>query len=165
MYNCIKKTRDSVFDGVVYDDLLFVCTLIVKTGRRLALLDSDVVEAVTMKGIKEELDLAQVTHCLPPYRIIEEFIEKYKLQKGQYYDYEFGYEGYNYPDDDYLGHMYARLIVDAWYYSKESIMSVFEQVFLKSTFPYCVHHFKTMTYVTPPQQILYEFLTGYYDKN
>ena len=164
-YEIFKLSRNKIIDDIVYDDLMYVCRLIVKVARQLEQTDEYVVSKMGEEGFAHEIDVAQASHCLPIYRVLEETIETYNLQKGDYRDYEFGYEGYHYPDESHIGHMYSRLAAHLYFnHYKDSLIDCCMDIFLNSTFPEKVHEFNTATYITPPQQILYEYLNGYYKK-
>lgn len=67
------------------NNLHFFCSLIELIARRTNNHRADIMAHFTLEDIEEELDLAEVNHCLPIGKVFEEYIENYGITKGIYH--------------------------------------------------------------------------------
>ena len=66
------------------DDLYYVCSLIEYIARKTKNHRNYVVNQIGKAGIKKQLYLAQVNHCLSFEQVSDELIEEYKIENGDY---------------------------------------------------------------------------------
>lgn len=98
-------------EEIGFNELYFVCYMIERVAHRLHQRNRYVVSKLGDEGLYHQLSVAQVTHCLNPKQVEEEWIEEYQMEKGdfditpidpQYTD--------KVPTPTQMGKVYARLI-------------------------------------------------------
>lgn len=100
-------------EKITENDLYFLCYMIERVARKLHQRNSYVVNCIPKNEWIRLISLANVLHCENPLKIEEEWIEEYKLEKG-----EFDINNVNYelveriPTETQMGKVYKRLIVD-----------------------------------------------------
>ena len=100
-------------EKITENDLYFLCYMIERVARKLHQRNSYVVNCIPKNEWIRLISLAKVLHCENPLKIEEEWIEEYKLEKG-----EFDISNVNYelveriPTETQMGKVYKRLIVD-----------------------------------------------------
>jgi len=100
-------------EKITENDLYFLCYMIERVARKLHQRNSYVVNCIPKNEWIRLISLANVLHCENPLKIEEEWIEEYKLEKG-----EFDISNVNYelveriPTETQMGKVYKRLIVD-----------------------------------------------------
>lgn len=66
------------------NDLYFLCYMIERVARKLHQRNKYVVNSIPKKEWKRLISLANVLHCENPLKIEQEWIENYKLKKGEF---------------------------------------------------------------------------------
>lgn len=155
----IDKPRSRYFDGVKYDDLIFVCSSIVGVARMLLQTENYVVEHLKADGIRLELETAEVNHCGAPELYYKELIQGYDLENGTYDIKRYLTEDDKLPNDRYMGSIYASLIIDLVERRGEKLISVLIEVF-SSELPKCLNDFRMAYYFMPSNQLLWEYEEG-----
>ena len=159
----MNKSRSAYFDGVKYDDLIFVCSSVVGVARMVRQPEKYVVGCLREDGVRLELETAQVNHCGAPEIYYRELIEDYGLETGTYDVRTYLDSDTRLPDDRYMGSIYARLIVDLMEERREPLISIFMEVFA-SELPDCLNDFRMAYYFMPSNQLLAEYLEGEFDR-
>lgn len=155
----MDKKRSAFFDGIKYDDLIFVCSTIVGMARKVKQTETYVINKMDKKGIQLELDTASVNHCGDPAVYYTELINDYELEVGSYDVTESLDEQTKLPDERYMGSIYARLIVDVYEVRNGKILDIMMEVF-RSEFPLCVNDYQMAWYFTQSNIIVQEYLKG-----
>ena len=100
-------------EEITENDLYFLCYMIERVARKLHQRNSYVVNHITKEEWLRLISLANVLHCENPLKIVDEWIEEYKLENG-----EFDIKQVNpdltdsIPTETQMGKVYTRLIVD-----------------------------------------------------
>ncbi len=98
-------------EQITFNDLYFVCYMIERVARRLHQRNRYVVECLGSKGLLHELSVAETSHCLNPEQVESEWIDRYKMARGNVdvtvVDPNFTNK---YPSVTQMGKVYARLI-------------------------------------------------------
>lgn len=67
------------------DNIHYFCSIIELIARETNNHRSDVIKHFTLTDIQDELELAEVNHCLPTERVVDEYIESYCIRKGNFH--------------------------------------------------------------------------------
>ncbi len=99
-------------EQITENDLYFLCYMIERVARKLHQKNKYVVNAIPKDEWVRLISLANVLHCENPLKIEEEWIEEYKLAKGNFditdVDLELVDE---IPSETQIGKVYTRLIL------------------------------------------------------
>ena len=66
------------------NNIHFFCSIIELIARETNNHRSDVIERFTLADIQDELELAEVNHCLPVERVVDEYINDYGISEGNF---------------------------------------------------------------------------------
>ena len=98
-------------EEITFNDIYFVCYMIERTARNLKQKNNYVVQHMGQDGIARQLSIAETNHCLDPKQVEDEWIEEYRLQRGNNdvtnVDKEYNT---NIPTEIQMGKVYARLV-------------------------------------------------------
>lgn len=95
------------------NDLYFLCYMIERVARKLHQKNKYVVNKISYDEWMRLISLANVLHCENPKKIEDEWIEEYKLEKGEYDVFDVDRELVDYiPTPTQMGKVYKRLIID-----------------------------------------------------
>lgn len=98
---------------ITENDLFFLCYMIERVARRLQQRNSYVVNTITKQEWLRLISLANVLHCENPLKIEDEWIQEYKLQKGEFDRLKINSDFVRQiPTETQIGKVYMRLIVD-----------------------------------------------------
>lgn len=98
---------------ITENDLFFLCYMIERVARRLQQRNSYVVNTITKQEWLRLISLANVLHCENPLKIEDEWIQEYKLQKGEFDRLKINSDFVcQIPTETQIGKVYMRLIVD-----------------------------------------------------
>lgn len=98
---------------ITENDLFFLCYMIERVARRLQQRNSYVVNTITKQEWLRLISLANVLHCENPLKIEDEWIQEYKLQKGEFDRLKINSDFVRQiPMETQIGKVYMRLIVD-----------------------------------------------------
>lgn len=98
-------------ETIGFDDIYFVCYMIERTARRLKQRNIYVATRLGVQGLEHELSVSSTTHSMPAEQIVDEWIEAYALEAG-----EFDITAVDkrlaprIPSPTQMGKVYARLI-------------------------------------------------------
>lgn len=159
----MNKPRGAYFDGVKYDDLIFVCSSIVGTARLIFQKEVYVADRMKTDGIRLELETADVNHCGAPENYYRELMKDYELKTGIYHVENYLDKDTKLPDERYMGSIYARLIIDVMEQRKAHLLPILMEIF-HSELPDCLNDFRTAYYFMPSNQLLAEYLDGQFGK-
>lgn len=107
------------------NNLFYTCSLIEYIGRTVKRRRKEVVEQLGKETIERIYKYADVFHCEPIEKVADEFIEKCRIQKG---DFDNEKEcRYTVPDYWTIGEVYERLIEDVG--EDESIIDTLMNVY------------------------------------
>ena len=99
-------------EQITENDLYFLCYMIERVARKLHQKNKYVVNSITKDEWVRLISLANVLHCENPLKIEDEWIEEYKLVKGNFditnVDLELVDE---IPSETQMGKVYTRLIL------------------------------------------------------
>ncbi|MCF0195342.1 MAG: hypothetical protein HUK00_09240 [Bacteroidaceae bacterium] len=94
-----------------FNDLYFVCYMIERTARHIKQPNQYVVGKMTRQNIERQLSIAATNHCLNPMEVVDNWIEEYDLQPGNFdvtaVDTRFTD---TVPSATQMGKVYARLV-------------------------------------------------------
>ena len=98
-------------EQISFDDLYFVCYMIERVARRLHRHNLYVVECLGDEGLLHELSIAGTSHCLNPEQVESEWIDQYKMSRGDFYVTDVNPRFTDkFPSTTQMGKVYARLI-------------------------------------------------------
>ncbi|MBU3130516.1 hypothetical protein [Clostridium tagluense] len=94
------------------DDLYFMCYMIEKVARTLHVRNKEVVNAIGYDELVKQISLANVLHCENPLKVVNDWIEEFKLQKGDFNILDVDKELVTKPPTEtQMGKVYKRLII------------------------------------------------------
>lgn len=100
-------------EEITENDLYFLCYMIERIARKLHQRNSYVVNHIPKNEWIRLISLANVLHCENPLKIEDEWIEEYKLEKGEYNICDVNSKLVEHiPTETQMGKVYTRLIVD-----------------------------------------------------
>lgn len=116
-------------EEITVNDLYFICYMTERVARKLKQKNKYVVNAIGEKEWYRLLSLANVLHCENPLKVEAEWIEEYKLEKG---DFDIADVDStlveDIPKETQIAKVYMRLIVDTLK-SKEDYVHGFIRVY------------------------------------
>lgn len=92
-----------------FNDVHYVCALIEYTARETGNFPVVVAEALGVAGVRRQLELASVNHCLTFAEVAEELVTMYHIPTGERRMDAYKYELPYYLD---IGYLYADLVED-----------------------------------------------------
>ena len=99
-------------EEITENDLYFLCYMIERVARKLYQRNKYVVNHISKDEWERLISLASVLHCENPKKIEAEWIEEYKLEKGDFDITEVDKELVDeIPSETQMGKVYMRLIV------------------------------------------------------
>ena len=99
-------------EQITENDLYFLCYMIERVARKLCQRNRYVVNQISKGEWERLISLANVLHCENPKKIETEWIEEYKLQKGNFDVTEVDKELVDeIPSETQMGKVYMRLIL------------------------------------------------------
>lgn len=108
MTNIFFPTED-----VTENDLYFLCYMIERVARKIRQRNCYVVNRISKQEWMRLISLANVLHCGNPFKIEDEWIEEYGLEKGTFDITQVNSELVeNIPTETQMGKVYTRLIID-----------------------------------------------------
>lgn len=100
-------------EEITENDLYFLCYMIERVARKLHQRNYYVVNHISKTEWIRLISLANVLHCENPLKIESEWIEEYKLEKGDFNICNVNPELVEHiPTETQMGKVYTRLIVD-----------------------------------------------------
>lgn len=98
-------------EQITFNDLYFVCYMIERTARNLKQHNRYVAEKIGQEELVRQLSIAATNHCLNPEQVVADWIEEYKLERGDFdvtiVDPRFTTKV---PSETQMGKVYARLV-------------------------------------------------------
>lgn len=112
-------------DEKLKDDIYYVCTMIEYVARITNNRRKDVVEKISKKNMEHQIKVAEVNHCLSYEQVADEWIEQYKIEKGNFNTIEDC--KYEIPSVNAIGRVYQQLVLDTTRENEEAqaIINVF----------------------------------------
>ena len=100
-------------EKITENDLYFMCYMIERVSRKLHQRNVYVVNSIQPEEWRRLISLANVLHCENPLKIVDEWIEEYRLEEGTFdiTDVDKGLVE-NIPSPTQMGKVYMRLITD-----------------------------------------------------
>ena len=99
-------------EQITENDLYFLCYMIERIARKLHQKNKYVVNSIAKDEWVRLISLANVLHCENPLKIEEEWIEEYKLVKGNFDIMDVDLELVDeIPSETQMGKVYTRLIL------------------------------------------------------
>ena len=100
-------------EKITENDLYFICYMIERVSRKLHQRNVYVVNSIQPEEWRRLISLANVLHCENPLKIVDEWIEEYRLEEGTFdiTDVDKGLVE-NIPSPTQMGKVYMRLITD-----------------------------------------------------
>lgn len=96
---------------ITFNDLYFVCYMIERVARTIRQRNRYVIERLGTAGLERQLSIAGTAHCLNPDQVVSEWINEYKLEKGDFNVTKIDSRFTDYvPTDLQMGKVYARLV-------------------------------------------------------
>ena len=100
-------------EEITKDDLYFMCYMIERVARTLHVRNKEVVNSIGYQELVRKISLASVLHCENPLKVVDEWIEEYNLEKGDFdildLDYNLVTKA---PTETQIGKVYKRLILN-----------------------------------------------------
>ena len=99
-------------EKITENDLYFICYMIERVSRKLHQRNVYVVNSIQPEEWRRLISLANVLHCENPLKIVDEWIEEYRLEEGTFdiTDVDKGLVE-NIPSPTQMGKVYMRLII------------------------------------------------------
>lgn len=145
--NTIMSNKYFPDEEIGFNEIYFVCYMIERVARKICQRNRYVVTKLGDEGLYHQLSVAQVTHCLNPEQVEDDWIEEYQLEKG---DFDITDVDTNYtdkiPSPTQMGKVYARLIQSVC--NSDDLLQVFHQVYNS---PICetIDNYNTSAYFEP----------------
>lgn len=96
---------------ITFNDLYFVCYMIERVARAIKQRNRYIIEHLGVAGLERQLSIAETTHCLNPIEVVSQWIDDYKLEKGDFDITNIDSKFTDYvPTDLQMGKVYARLV-------------------------------------------------------
>lgn len=134
-------------EKIGFDELYFVCYMIERVARKLHQRNKYVVKKMGDEGLYHQLSVAQVSHCMNPEQVEDEWIRDYKMEAG-------GFDITNVdphytdkvPSPTQMGKVYARLIASVNH--SDNMLKAIHQVYNS---PICetIDDYNTSAYYEP----------------
>ena len=147
-------------DEVVSEnDLYFICYMIERVSRYLHQRNVYVVNAVSPEEWRRLISLANVLHCENPLKVVDEWVEEYQLERGNFDIEDVDKELVErIPSPTQIGKVYMRLIVDSLLPEEDYIDALIrvynDEICLK------IDDYNCSAYFEPSYVILRAYLNG-----
>lgn len=107
------------------DDIYYVCTMIEYVARLTDNHRKDVVKKISIKDMEHQIKVAEVNHCLSYEQVADEWIEQYKIERGNFNTIKDC--RYEIPSVNAIGRVYQQLVVETTKENEEAqaIIDVF----------------------------------------
>lgn len=107
------------------DNIYYVCTMIEYVARLTENRRKDVVKKLSKKDIEHQIEVAEVNHCLSYEQVADEWIEQYKIEKGNFNTIKDC--RYEIPSVNAIGRVYQQLVIETTKENEEAqtIIDVF----------------------------------------
>lgn len=107
------------------DDIYYVCTMIEYVARLTDNHRKDVVKKISRKDMEHQIKVAEVNHCLSYEQVADEWIEQYKIEKGDFNTVKDC--RYEIPSVNAIGRVYQQLVIETTKENEEAqtIIDVF----------------------------------------
>ena len=138
------------------DNLFFVCTMIEYVSRQTKNHRHVVVDCLGAGGLNNELQHADVNHCLPMEQVADEWIEDYRIPTG---DFDNVAEcRYTVPSVTAIGRLYQRLILDVLHEQPliDTVQAVFSSFIMDE-----INYFNSNVYYQNPDYLRCSYEAGY----
>ncbi len=137
------------------NDLFYVCSMFEFIARKTRNKIKDIVNYMSDSDIEHELKAASVNHCLSFDQVSDEWIEKYKIKKGDFDNITTC--KYKVPTYLSIGKVYQRLILDVMEDKKmvECIRLVFNSFICEE-----ISNFNSNVYYSNPDYLKCSFEAG-----
>lgn len=100
-------------EEVTKDDLYFMCYMVERVARTLHRRNCEVVNAIGYEELCRKISLASVLHCENPLKVVDDWIEEYGLQEGDFDVRDIDAELVEHiPTETQMGKVYKRLILN-----------------------------------------------------
>ena len=144
---------------VTENDLYFICYMIERVSRCLHQRNVYVVNAVSPEEWRRLISLANVLHCENPLKVVEEWVEEYQLERGNFDIEDVDKELVErIPSPTQIGKVYMRLIVDSLLPEEDYIDALIrvynDEICLK------IDDYNCSAYFEPSYVILRAYLNG-----
>lgn len=139
------------------NDLFFTCSLIEYIARKTKNKKSYIVDALGKETIEKIYDLADVYHCENIDKICDEFIDKGKINKGNFDNIKLA--KYSIPSYFDMGKVYKRLILGIAREKNISVIDAFFEAY-HSFVSDKIDDYNSSFYYDSPQNILNAYIYG-----
>lgn len=144
---------------VTENDLYFICYMIERVSRYLHQRNVYVVNAVSPEEWRRLISLANVLHCENPLKVVDEWVEEYQLEGGNFDIEDVDKELVErIPSPTQIGKVYMRLIVDSLLPEEDYIDALIrvynDEICLK------IDDYNCSAYFEPSYVILRAYLNG-----
>ncbi len=144
---------------VTENDLYFICYMIERVSRYLHQRNVYVVNAVSPEEWRRLISLANVLHCENPLKVVDEWVEEYQLERGNFDIEDVDKELVErIPSPTQIGKVYMRLIVDSLLPEEDYIDALIrvynDEICLK------IDDYNCSAYFEPSYVILRAYLNG-----
>lgn len=144
---------------VTENDLYFICYMIERVSRCLHQRNVYVVNAVSPEEWRRLISLANVLHCENPLKVVDEWVEEYQLERGNFDIEDVDKELVErIPSPTQIGKVYMRLIVDSLLPEEDYIDALIrvynDEICLK------IDDYNCSAYFEPSYVILRAYLNG-----
>lgn len=100
-------------EEITEDDLYFICYMIERVARTLHRRNKYVVNKIGYDELVRQISLASVLHCENPLKVVDEWIEEYGLENGDFNILDVDKELVTKPPTEtQIGKVYKRLILN-----------------------------------------------------
>lgn len=144
---------------VTENDLYFICYMIERVSRYLHQRNVYVVNAVSPEEWRRLISLANVLHCENPLKVVDEWVEEYQLERGNFDIEDVDKELVErIPSPTQIGKVYMRLIIDSLLPEEDYIDALIrvynDEICLK------IDNYNCSAYFEPSYVILRAYLNG-----
>lgn len=144
---------------ITENDLYFICYMIERVSRCLHQRNVYVVNAVSPEEWRRLISLANVLHCENPLKVVDEWVEEYQLERGNFDIEDVDKELVErIPSPTQIGKVYMRLIVDSLLPEEDYIDALIrvynDEICLK------IDDYNCSAYFEPSYVILRAYLNG-----
>ncbi len=144
---------------ITENDLYFICYMIERVSRCLHQRNVYVVNAVSPEEWRRLISLANVLHCENPLKVVDEWVEEYQLEGGNFDIEDVDKELVErIPSPTQIGKVYMRLIVDSLLPEEDYIDALIrvynDEICLK------IDDYNCSAYFEPSYVILRAYLNG-----
>lgn len=137
------------------DNVFYVCTMIEYVARLTKNRRKDIVNKMSKKDIEREIKDAEVNHCLSYEQVADEWIERYKIESGEFDTIQKC--RYKIPSTNAIGRVYQQLVLETARENEEAqaVIDVFSS-FLSDE----ISDFNTNVYYSNPDYLRCSYEAG-----